>query len=204
MPDFELEDQAGGIIAGVDEAGRGPWAGPVVAGAVILDRAALPEILVRGLDDSKKLSAKRRAELFHALKGHAKIGVGIAEVAEIDALNILQATMLAMTRAVGDLGVRPSLALIDGNREPALDCPAMAVIRGDGKSMSLAAASIVAKVTRDRVMAELALEHPGYGWERNSGYGTKEHSEALQRLGVSRHHRKSFKPIIKILRSDSR
>ncbi|MEE8393532.1 MAG: ribonuclease HII [Rhodospirillales bacterium] len=204
MPDFELEDQAGGIIAGVDEAGRGPWAGPVVAGAVILDRAALPEILIRGLDDSKKLSAKRRAELFHALKGHAKIGVGIAEVAEIDALNILQATMLAMTRAVGDLGVRPSLVLVDGNREPALDCPVRTVIGGDGKSMSIAAASIVAKVTRDRVMAELALEHPGYGWERNSGYGTKEHSEALQRLGVSRHHRKSFKPIIKILRSDSR
>ncbi|HEC14290.1 MAG TPA: ribonuclease HII, partial [Rhodospirillales bacterium] len=125
--------------------------------------------------------------------------VGIATVAEIDALNILQATLLAMSRAVDGLAITPDMALIDGNRAPPLPCPANCIVKGDGLSLSIAAASVVAKVTRDAIMADLAHQHPGYGWERNAGYGTKEHQDALARLGVTRHHRKSFKPIIKIL-----
>lgn len=195
MPDFALESHAGGIVAGVDEAGRGPWAGPVVAAAAVLDPATLPADLGTRLDDSKKLSKKVRDELFEALQEHALLGVGIASVAEIDARNILAATLLAMRRAVLDLPVSPDHALVDGNRPPDLPCPVQTVIRGDGLSLSIAAASIVAKVTRDRIMAELALLHPGYGWERNAGYGTKAHRDGLQRHGVTTHHRRSFKPI---------
>ena len=195
MPDFALESHAGGIVAGVDEAGRGPWAGPVVAAAAVLDPATLPADLGTRLDDSKKLSKKVRDELFEALQEHALLGVGIASVAEIDARNILAATLLATRRAVLDLPVSPDHALVDGNRPPDLPCPVQTVIRGDGLSLSIAAASIVAKVTRDRIMAELALLHPGYGWERNAGYGTKAHRDGLQRHGVTTHHRRSFKPI---------
>ena len=203
MPDFTLEEQAGVVVAGVDEAGRGPWAGPVVAGAVILERASLPAELIDGLDDSKKLKPARRRDLFARLPGHALIGIGQASVAEIDESNILAATMVAMKRAVAGLGAVPGLALIDGNRAPDLACPCRCVVGGDGKSLSIAAASIAAKVTRDGIMAELAQSYPGYGWERNAGYGTKEHRDALKRLGVSVHHRRSFKPIINILGLDS-
>ena len=203
MPDFGLEDRARGeghaVVAGVDEAGRGPWAGPVVAGAVILEAATLSAALRLGLDDSKKLSPARRNELFALLASEATIGVGRAEVAEIDAVNILEATMRAMARAVDALGRRPDLALIDGNRAPALPCAARCVVGGDGKSLSIAAASIVAKVTRDRLMAELAARFPGYGWERNAGYGTAEHRDALARLGVSAEHRRSYAPVRKML-----
>lgn len=203
MPDFSLEDTARshglGLICGIDEAGRGPWAGPVVAGAAILDRAGLSGVLRRGLDDSKKLKRWRREELFEALEAEARIGIGAAEVAEIDSLNILRASLLAMARAVGDLGVVPELALVDGNRRPNLPCPVVCVVKGDGRSLSIAAASIAAKVTRDRIMADLARAHPGYGWERNSGYGTAEHQAALRRLGVTPHHRRSFAPVIKVL-----
>lgn len=199
MPDFQLEEAAGGVVAGIDEAGRGPWCGPVVAGAVILERGSLPSELLDGLDDSKKLKPGMREDMFAALKAHARVGVGCAEAQEIDEINILQATLLAMRRAFDRLGIVPDLALIDGNRAPDLPCSARPVIKGDSKSLSIAAASIVAKVTRDRIMAELAETHPGYGWERNAGYGTAEHQEALNRLGVTEHHRKSFKPIIKIL-----
>ncbi len=202
-PDFSYEDAAIAsghiLICGVDEAGRGPWAGPVVAGAVILDRATLPPELVSGLDDSKKLKPARRRELLDGLQGHAVIGVGLADVAEIDDLNILQATMLAMRRAVNDLGVGPDLALIDGNKAPKLDGATQCVVKGDGKSLSIAAASIVAKVTRDKIMADLADAFPGYGWERNAGYGTREHQSALDSLGVTSEHRKSYAPIRKIL-----
>ena len=205
MPDFDLEDAALGqghaVVAGVDEAGRGPLAGPVVAGAVILDPATLSPALRRGLDDSKKLPAAVREELFAALSGEAVIGVGEACVEEIDTVNILEATMLAMARAVRALGRRPDLALVDGNRAPILDCPARTVVGGDGKSLSIAAASIVAKVTRDRMMAELARQHPGYGWERNAGYGTAEHLDALSRLGVTPAHRRSYAPVRNMLRS---
>ncbi len=199
MPDFSLEEAAGGLVAGVDEAGRGPWAGPVVAGAAILDRAGLSGVLRWGLDDSKKLKRRRREELLKALEAEARIGVGVADVAEVDSLNILRASLLAMARAVGDLGVVPDLALVDGNRRPNLPCPVVCVVKGDGRSLSIAAASIAAKVTRDRIMADLARAHPGYGWERNSGYGTAEHQAALRRLGVTPHHRRSFAPVIKIL-----
>jgi ribonuclease HII len=197
-PDFSLEAACGAHpVCGVDEAGRGPWAGPVLAAAAILDPNDFPD----GLNDSKKLTAKRREALFEALmEGPAQIGVGLASVEEIDALNILEATYLAMRRAVAALPAAPALALIDGNRAPGgLPCSCQTVIKGDARSLSIAAASIIAKVTRDRIMAELALAHPGYGWETNQGYGAKAHQEALLRLGVTPHHRRSFKPIHKIL-----
>jgi ribonuclease HII len=205
MPDFAHEERARrdgyAVVAGVDEAGRGPLAGPVLAGAVILESAALSPALRQGLDDSKKLSPAVREELFEALGREAVIGVGQADVDEIDALNILQATMLAMSRAVKGLARRPDMALVDGNREPALECRVRCVIGGDAKSLSIAAASIVAKVTRDRIMANLARGHPGYGWERNAGYGTAEHLAALRRLGVTPEHRRSYAPIRNMLRS---
>jgi ribonuclease HII len=184
-------------ICGVDEAGRGPWAGPVVAAAVVLDRGNIPS----GLNDSKKLTPRRRAALFGAIRASATVGVGIATVEEIEALNILRANDLAMRRAIEALVPGPGAALIDGNRvPPGLPCRAQALVGGDGRSLSIAAASIVAKVTRDRIMAELAKAHPGYGWERNQGYGTAEHRAALNLLGVTPHHRRSFRPIHNILR----
>ncbi|HKJ72827.1 MAG TPA: ribonuclease HII [Alphaproteobacteria bacterium] len=205
MPDFEIEDIArrdlapDALVAGVDEVGRGPWAGPVVAAAVILARGAVPD----GLDDSKALSKARREALFDEITGAATIGCGMASVAEIDTLNILQASLLAMTRAVEALGSAPHMALVDGNRAPRLACPVKTVVKGDAKSLSIAAASIIAKVTRDRLMAELAIEHPAYGWERNAGYGTAEHREGLQLVGICRHHRKSFAPIRQLMTQDS-
>jgi ribonuclease HII len=195
MPDFALEHAAGGIIAGVDEAGRGPLAGPVVAAAAVIDEALLAPSLSIRIDDSKKLKPTARVEIFGELAGCARIAVGAASVAEIDRFNILGATILAMRRAVLSLGILPDLALIDGNKTPELPCPAQAVIGGDGRSLSIAAASIVAKVVRDRIMASLAERHPGFGWERNAGYGTAAHREALVRLGPTSHHRRSFSPV---------
>jgi len=198
-PDFSAEaalDGAGAVICGVDEAGRGPWAGPVVAAAVVLGRDHVPA----GLNDSKKLTARRREALYDQIRAVAAVGVGIAGVEEIDALNILRANDLAMRRAVAALDPAPTVALIDGNRvPPGLPCQAHALVGGDRRSLSVAAASIIAKVTRDRIMAELAAAHPGYGWERNQGYGTAEHRAALIRLGVTPHHRRSFRPIHNIL-----
>jgi|SRR6056297_526695 len=199
-PDFSLEltAQAGGArrIAGVDEVGRGPLAGPVTAAAVVLDPARLPE----GLDDSKRLSAKRRAELHDAIFAVAEVSIAHASVEEIDMINILRASHLAMERAIAGLSVVPDLALIDGNMIPrGLMVPAQAVIKGDGKSLSIAAASIVAKITRDRMMWDLAQQFPGYGWETNAGYPSKSHREALQNIGLTPHHRRSFKPVHNIL-----
>lgn len=196
-PDFSFEDSIETLpVCGIDEAGRGPWAGPVVAAAVILDPLRFPE----GLNDSKKLSAKRRDALFDAINKTALVGVGIATVQEIDEMNILQATFLAMRRAAEALPQCPSYALIDGNKVPPnLICEAQAIVKGDGRSLSIAAASIIAKVTRDRIMVTLAQQFPGYGWERNAGYGVKAHQEGLNRLGVTPHHRVSFKPIHKML-----
>ena len=207
MPNWTFEDAARDaghvIIAGIDEAGRGPWAGPVVAGAAILDRDNLSSALRTGLNDSKKLKPRAREQLFAELSATARIGVGKASVDEIDIMNILQATMLAMARAVSVLGdPAPSFALIDGNREPTLTCGMKCVVKGDSRSFSIAAASIVAKVTRDRIMRALDTRHPGYGWATNAGYGTREHQDALARLGITSAHRKSFAPIRKILRSD--
>lgn len=195
QPDLSIESTYSGLIAGIDEAGRGPWAGPVVASAVILARDTLPP----GINDSKKLTASRRKILFDAIRATATVGVGMASVAEIDELNILGATKLAMRRAVENLGVLPAIALVDGNRAPDLPCPARTVIRGDAISLSIASASIIAKVTRDRIMRELATEYPGYGWEKNAGYGTATHQKGLAEYGVTPHHRRSFAPIRALL-----
>ncbi len=198
-PDLSEEIAFGGnetTICGIDEAGRGPLAGPVVAAAVILDRAAVPD----GIADSKCLAPPRRQAVFELIVASAAVGIGIASVEEIDGLNVLNASELAMGRAAGALARAPAAALIDGNRvPPGLPCRARAIVGGDGSSLSIAAASIVAKVTRDRLMEALAAECPGYGWERNRGYGTREHLTALARLGVTRHHRRSFAPIHNIL-----
>lgn len=183
-------------MVGVDEAGRGPWAGPVVAAAVCLEGPA-----PQGLGDSKTLSAARRAALFDALPGVARIGVGIASVAEIDGLNILRATDLAMRRALEDLGWAGP-CLVDGNRLPP-GIAGEAVVRGDATVPAISAASIVAKVTRDRLMTVLAAEHPGYGWQTNMGYGTAAHRAAIGRLGVTVHHRRSFRPIAQALLQES-
>ncbi len=183
-------------MCGVDEAGRGPLAGPVIAAAVILDPTRLDALA--GIDDSKRLTKTRREKFYTIIAENAETGLGCAEVEEIDRLNILGATMLAMERAVNALSRVPDHALIDGNRAPRLKCVARTVIGGDGLSLSIAAASVIAKVTRDRLMASLAQKHPGYGWERNAGYGTREHMEALARLGPSPQHRTSFAPIAQL------
>jgi ribonuclease HII len=199
MPDFRIERALGGLVAGIDESGRGPWAGPVFAAAVILDAKRLPQILRYGLNDSKKLTAARRLTLFEALGPYASIGIGQAAVEEIDTINILQATMAAMGRALENLGVCPDHAIVDGNYPPRLPCPVKCVVRGDSLSLSVAAASIVAKVTRDRMMTGLAAAFPGYGWDHNFGYGTAEHQAALNVLGATCHHRRSFAPVLKVL-----
>lgn len=195
-PDFNFETRLGGRIAGVDEVGRGPLAGPVVAAAVVLDPACIPD----GLNDSKKLAALPRQALCDMLWDCAEVSIAEASVAEIEDLNILHASLLAMTRAVAGLRTPPDHALIDGNFLPkGLCCPATPIIKGDGISLSIAAASIVAKVSRDRTMCALAQQYPGYGWDRNAGYPTPEHRRALQDLGVTPHHRRSFKPVHNIL-----
>jgi ribonuclease HII len=206
MPTFRLEQavlksNSDAVIAGVDEAGRGPWAGPVVAAAAILDSDTLSEALKRELDDSKILSGATREQLYAALQAEpgVTIGVGQASVAEIDSINILQATYLAMARALANLGRHVDVALVDGNRAPPLPCAVQTVVRGDSLSLSIAAASIAAKVTRDRIMTALAAQHPGYRWETNMGYGTAAHHDALKRLGITAYHRRSFAPIKALL-----
>ena len=187
---------ADGFVCGVDEAGRGPWAGPVVAVAVILDPARIPP----GLGDSKALTAKQREAAFlKIIDGCGTYAAGVASVEEIDEFNILQATFLAMRRAVLGLTIKPTLALIDGNLVPPLPCEARSIVGGDAIEPAISAASIVAKVLRDRMMAEMHLAHPQYGWDSNKGYGTADHQEALARYGVTPHHRRSFKPVSNIL-----
>lgn len=196
MPDFAFETECrGGPVCGIDEAGRGPWAGPVVAAAVIIEQQRLSNALLAAIDDSKAMSRAARERVYAGLVGSATIGVGQASVAEIDRLNILAATLLAMQRAVAALGRPPAVALVDGNRPPTLPCPVRCIVGGDALSLSIAAASIVAKVTRDRLMAALDDVHPGYGWRTNAGYGTARHRAALARLGPSREHRMSFRPL---------
>ncbi len=199
-PHWKAEKAHGGLVAGVDEVGRGPLAGPVLAVAVVFP-TGVPPRLARLLDDSKKLSASAREAALDALlaSGRAEIGVGAASVPEIDRINILHATMLAMQRAVMRLPRRPDLALVDGNRPPALPCPVRCCVGGDAISLSIAAASIVAKVLRDRAMARLAARHPQYGWEENAGYGTAAHREALHLHGPTVHHRSAFGTVRMIL-----
>jgi ribonuclease HII len=193
MPDYAIEKAAGGRVAGVDEVGRGPLAGPVLAAAVVFT-TRVPRKLASLIDDSKKLTAEQRLVAFQALLAcpAAQIAVGAASVDEIARLNILHAALLAMRRAVHRLPALPDLALIDGNRPPALPCPTQCVIGGDAISLSIAAASIVAKVLRDRAMTRLAVRFPGYGWEANAGYATAAHRAALRRLGPTPHHRADF------------
>ena len=194
-PSFDLEsveiELGSGPIAGIDEAGRGPWAGPVVAAAVILDPAQLPA----GIDDSKALDENAREIVYRRIAASAICAVGIADATRIDRDNILNATLWAMAEAVSGLSLQPRLALIDGNRAPRLPCTGRTIVKGDAKCLSIAAASIVAKVTRDRIMSALALDYPGYGFERHKGYGTPEHKDALHRLGVTPQHRRSFRPV---------
>ncbi|MCC6468740.1 MAG: ribonuclease HII [Alphaproteobacteria bacterium] len=197
MPSLTFERSCGAMpVCGIDEAGRGPLAGPVVAAAVVLD---LAKPLPRGINDSKQLDRPTRERLADKLRARALIGVGAATVEEIDRINILQATMLAMRRAVDALaavlGRPPAHALVDGNRAPTLPCPVQTIVDGDALCLSIAAASIIAKVTRDRMMCELAALHPHYGWERNAGYGTPEHLAALEQHGPTPHHRTSFRPV---------
>lgn len=205
MPDLTLEQQcpADGLIFGLDEAGRGPWCGPVVAACVCWPRGQVPPDLAAQIHDSKKLSAQKRERLFPLIMASdAIVGVGQASAAEIDTINILQASFLAMQRALDDVrsrGLTPAFALIDGNKLPAWDMPMRAVIGGDAKSLSIAAASIIAKVTRDHIMADLAKEYPQYGWDKNAGYGTRAHIEALARYGITPHHRKTYAPIARLI-----
>lgn len=199
-PDFSREAAliAGGcpVVAGVDEVGRGPLAGPVTAAAVVLDPDRIPE----GLNDSKALTKARRETLAKMLPQVAEVSLGWASVEEIDALNIRNAALLAMTRAIEGLPRAAAHALIDGNAcPPDLTCAATTLVKGDAKSLSIAAASIVAKVARDQVMAELDAAYPGYGWAGNAGYPTAAHRAALQHLGVTPHHRRSFAPVHKML-----
>lgn len=202
VPDFAFETAALSrgltVVVGVDEVGRGPLAGPVTAAAVRL-HGRIPA----GLADSKALTAARREALFAEIMDCAEVCVAHASVEEIDRLNILRASHLAMERAVAGLATRPDHALIDGNMIPrALCCGAEAIVKGDALCLSIAAASIIAKVTRDRIMVDLAQQHPGYGWEVNAGYPTPAHLEALLNLGVTPHHRRSFKPVHNILYQD--
>ena len=207
-PDYSLEESLGAPgmrIAGIDEAGRGAWAGPVVAAAVILTHGKIPE----GIRDSKLLRKPQREEMFDRITRTADFAVGIVESDEIDRINILQASLKAMGIAAAKLPRPPQALLVDGRQTPSLPeplnrIPARAIVKGDSKSLSIAAASIIAKVTRDRVMTELSKNGHAYGWEHNAGYGTRAHRDALDRFGVSKQHRRSFKPIHKILSQRTR
>jgi ribonuclease HII len=195
FPDLTVESVHAGIVAGIDEAGRGPWAGPVVAAIVILDRTCIPA----GIHDSKLLSRTKRETLYDAIAATSRFAVGLCSAQDVDSYNILGATKRAMRLAYDALPTKPDYALVDGNQLPDLPCHMDAIIDGDALCVSIAAASIIAKVTRDRIMAQLAVEFPQYGWERNAGYGTREHQEALACHGVTVHHRRSFAPIRKLL-----
>lgn len=206
MPSFRHEKrcaEAGAIlIAGIDEVGRGPLAGPVVAAVAVIDRTLAKRKLLRLIDDSKKLTPEQREDAYAAIleSGVVRYAVGEASVEEIDAINILQATFLAMRRALQAMAEQPDLVLIDGNRvPPELGCRAETIVGGDARSYSIAAASIIAKVTRDRYMRSLAVSFPGYGWETNVGYARPEHMAALNRLGPTAHHRRTFGPVLRLL-----
>ena len=194
-PSYKFDQVYETPIIGVDEVGRGPLAGPVISAAIVLNKEKIPE----GINDSKKLSKKKREVINEELISQHKFAIGIASVEEIDKINILQASLLAMKRAVLNLNIKPQTILVDGNKLPDLEYNMYPIIKGDSKSISIAAASIVAKVYRDKLMQDLSLQYPGYYWEKNSGYGTKQHLLALDNLGVTPIHRKSFAPIYNML-----
>ena len=188
-PDFTLENKLSGVIAGVDEVGRGPLAGPVMSAAVVFtDR----NIITEGINDSKKLTAKNRQVLYEKITSVAKFGIGMASVEEINSYNILQATKLSMQRALIDLGLELDYVLVDGNQPPKVKWQVKSIVNGDSLSISIAAASIIAKATRDKLMQELHQQHPEYNWYKNKGYGTKEHIDAINLHGITEHHRKNF------------
>lgn len=201
MPDFTFEKQFNGLVAGVDEVGRGPLAGPVISAMAILNQEKLSRFLKENLDDSKKISPGKRKEIYSILLDEisatdgAEMAVGIATVQEIDNINILQATFLSMQRAYEKLEIKPNVILVDGHQKPKFPCQTIPIKKGDQKSLSIAAASILAKETRDQIMDELSREYPAFGWSRNVGYPTKEHREAIQKHGVTPHHRLSFKGV---------
>ena len=198
MPNFLIEEDFGWpnkLIAGIDEAGRGPWAGPVVSAAVVLNKKNIPS----GLNDSKKISEKKRQSLYSSIYNSHFVGVGISSIEEIDNLNILQATFLSMKRALDNLDCSVDAILVDGNLDPGFDYKTECIVNGDSISFSIAAASIIAKVTRDNLMSKIHKEFPNYNWKRNKGYGTKEHRNALEMYGPCKYHRKSFSPINKML-----
>lgn len=194
-PSYKFDQVYETPIIGVDEVGRGPLAGPVISAAIVLNKEKIPE----GINDSKKLSKKKREVINEELISQHSFAIGIASVEEIDKINILQASLLAMKRAVLNLNIKPQTILVDGNKLPDLEYNMYPIIKGDSKSISIAAASIIAKVYRDKLMQDLSLQYPGYYWEKNSGYGTKQHLLALDNLGVTPIHRKSFAPIYNML-----
>jgi len=194
-PSYKFDQVYETPIIGVDEVGRGPLAGPVISAAIVLNKEKIPE----GINDSKKLSKKKREVINEELISQHKFAIGIASVEEIDKINILQASLLAMKRAVLNLNIKPQTILVDGNKLPDLEYNMYPIIKGDSKSISIAAASIIAKVYRDKLMQDLSIQYPGYYWEKNSGYGTKQHLLALDNLGVTPIHRKSFAPIYNML-----
>lgn len=202
MPSFSYEDNLPAPLCGVDEVGRGPLAGPVTAAAVIIPPEVRGMDFMREITDSKKLTAKKRDALCALIKEYCIWSIASASVQEIDEFNILRAAFLAMNRAVSNLSMKPEFALVDGHILPQLPCPAQCLKKGDSLSVSIAAASIIAKVHRDREMEALAKEFPYYGWEKNAGYGTKKHMEGMERHGITAHHRLSFAPVDKIVNSN--
>jgi ribonuclease HII len=202
-PDFSFEDQYPGIVCGIDEVGRGPLAGPVVAAAVVIRRDVMPAAVLEQINDSKKLTAQKREYLFSKIHEYAHVSLAECSVSEIDEINILQASLRAMSKAYAGLSIKPAVALVDGNQIPKLPCQVKTIIQGDSRSLSIAAASIVAKHYRDNLMIRIANDFPHYGWETNAGYGTLQHMKALEIHGVTIHHRRSFAPVSKQLVKES-
>lgn len=202
-PSFAYEDKYDGIICGMDEVGRGCLAGVVVAAAVIIDRDRMPVNIIEQLNDSKKLSAQKRAYLFNKIQEFSCVSVAECSVADIDKINILQASLKAMEKTYKSLKIKPNIALIDGNKSPKLPCFTETIIKGDSKSYSIAAASIIAKHFRDTLMKKMSKDYPPYGWETNAGYGTAHHLKALEIHGVTPHHRRTFSPVANLLHKDS-
>lgn len=204
IPNFDFELQVKGFCAGVDEVGRGPLAGPVIACAYVFKTYHLPKDFLDQIDDSKKLSLKKRHRLKDNLNHYGYFGFGAASLSEIDNLNILQASLLAMQRAVKNLPINPDTILVDGTKKPVFNVPCVAIPKGDSLSFSIAAASILAKLCRDKIMHVLGERYPYYAWQKNAGYGTKEHRDAILTHGISRHHRLSFAPIRQIVETEKK